>query len=826
MAAPRTSVKSPQVPEGSAVECFKDALLRHLTLTLAKHPDSATPRDWWVCTCMVVRDHVLENLVKTQKRYADQDVRCVYYLSLEYMMGRLLINNLNNVNLYGIAKEALELLQVDSEQIFEEEEDMGLGNGGLGRLAACFLDSLATLDYPAVGYGIHYEFGLFRQEFLGGRQVEHPDNWVQFGNPWQIRRTDHSQEISIYGHLEQHFNDAGDSTSKWMNAQTIVGIPWDVPIVGYGTSTVNFLRLWEARGSEEFNFGIFNEGGYVEAVREKVLGESISKVLYPNDQTESGKELRLVQQYFFAACSLKDIIASYQKSHEGWDAFPQKVTIQLNDTHPTIAIVELMRILMDEYDFNWADAWSLCQKVFNYTNHTLLPEALEKWSVGLLEKVLPRHLEIIYELNAQLLEEVSRKWPQDFGKQAALSLIEEGYPKMVRMAYLGVWASQRVNGVAKLHTELLEKHLFHDFYELFSEKFTNKTNGITPRRWLDACNPDLARLITESIGEEWATDLTLLKKLEPFAEKGEFREKYYQIKRQNKKRLVQEIAKHCGVDVSEKAIFDVQVKRIHEYKRQHLNLLYILTLYRRLLHDPKLDVAPRVFIFGGKAAPGYLLAKNIIHAINAVGRIINSDERVQGRIKVAFLPNYSVSLAEKIIPAADVSEQISTAGKEASGTGNMKLALNGALTLGTLDGANVEIRDAVGDENIFIFGKTVEEVEALRSEGYDPYHYYEQSEELRAVLDWLGSDHFTPGEGNALAPLRDSLLSGGDPFMVLADYEAYCQAQERVDHLYRNREEWLKKAILNTARMGWFSSDRTIREYADDVWQLKPTASI
>jgi starch phosphorylase len=701
---------------------------------------------------------------------------------------------------------------------------MGLGNGGLGRLAACFLDSLATMEYPAVGYGIYYEFGIFRQKFENFQQVERPDPWRKFGCPWEIVRAEYTKTVRLYGRVEMQFDSRGNPAPVWVDTKEVTGLPYDIPICGYGVGTVNFLRLWEATASQDFDFDIFNEGGYIEAVRNKAEAETISKVLYPNDSSESGKELRLVQQYFFVSCSIQDIIRRWRnKNGSDWNTFPEKATIQLNDTHPAITIAELMRILVDEEGLGWDRAWELTRQVCHYTNHTLLPEALEKWSVPLLEKVLPRHLQIIFEINRRFLEEeVEAKWPGDDAMKAALSLIEEGNPKMIRMAYLSVVGSGYVNGVAALHTDLLKKDLFPDFNNLYPGKIQNKTNGITPRRWLLACNPDLGQLIKDAIGDEWVSDLDQLRKLEAFSKKRKFRDQFRAIKYANKVALAEVVRNECGIEISPDAIFDVQIKRLHEYKRQHLNLLHILHLYRKLLQDPGFDMHPRVFFFGAKAAPGYTMAKTIIYAINAVAATINSDDRIGGKLKVVFMPNYRVTLAEKMIPAADVSEQISTAGKEASGTGNMKFALNGALTIGTLDGANVEIQEEVGEDNIFIFGKTVEEVEALWAGGYNPYEVYFNDENLRAIVDWIGSSAFTPDHPDAFASLKHSLLDGGDPYLVLEDFADYVKAQERVDAAYRDQDEWTRKAILNTARVGKFSSDRTISQYAEEIWELDP----
>jgi glycogen phosphorylase len=813
--APHPAVKPPQVDLRPLIE-------RHLISTLARHPASATPRDWWVATALAVRDTIHERMIATQRRHNEKNVRRLYYFSLEYLMGRLFGNNLLATGLLDAARVALEALGQDFEQIREAEADMGLGNGGLGRLAACFLDSLATLDYPALGYGIYYEFGLFKQAFQQGHQVERPDNWIIFGSPWEVVRPEYAQEVRLFGRVENVFDDRGNARPRWVDTKTILGVPHDIPIAGYGTTTVNLLRLWASKSTEDFDLEAFNRGGYVEAVREKAIGETVSKVLYPNDKTENGKELRLMQQYFFVACSLRDIIRRhFRQPANSWDNFSDKVAVQLNDTHPAIAIVELLRILLDEENMAWDAAWAITSRTFAYTNHTLLPEALEKWTVELFARLLPRHLQIIYVLNEQLLLAVERQWPGDNWKKTVCSLIEENGHKQVRMANLSVVGSHAVNGVAEIHTALLKQNLFPEFNELYPGKFQNKTNGITPRRWLLKSNPRLAALLTRKLGQAaWVRDLDLLRGLEKFAEEPAFQREFMAIKRANKVDLAAVIKTECGLVVSPDAIFDVQIKRLHEYKRQHLNLLHIMTLYRRLLQNPSLDLVPRVFIFGAKAAPGYDLAKNIIRAINVIGAHINADERIGGKLKVAFLPNYRVSLAEKIIPAADLSEQISTAGKEASGTGNMKLSLNGALTIGTLDGANVEIRDEVGTDNIFIFGLTVEEVVALTAKGYCSQDYYQADAELRAIIDWLGSDYFTPGEPGAFGPLHHSLLAGGDPFLLLADYRSYCTAQASADQAYRDPAQWARRAILNTARLGKFSSDRTIREYAKDIWHL------
>ena len=819
-AAAPESVATP----GSATDSvkLKQAILRNLTYTLARDQGSATLRDWWLATAAAVREQILARLIATQAVHNKQNVRRLYYLSLEYLMGRLTENNLQNTGLVETARAALSELGINLDELREVEVDMGLGNGGLGRLAACFLDSLATLDYPAIGYGIHYEFGLFKQEFVNGHQIEHPDNWMIFGTPWEICRAEYTQEVQLYGRVENVFDDNGGYRPRWVDTKKILGVPYDIPIAGFGTHTVNLLRLWASRSTEEFDLTAFNSGGYVEAVREKAVGETVSKVLYPNDKTENGKELRLIQQYFFVCCSLRDLIRRHFRiPGNSWDNFSAKVAVQLNDTHPAVAVAELQRILVDEQQLGWEAAWDIVKKTFGYTNHTLLPEALEKWSVPLFSRVLPRHAQIIFEINRRLMQRVEAKWPGDNDKKRICSLVDEGGAKSFRMANLSVVGSHAVNGVAALHTQLLKKDLFPEFDSLYPGKFQNKTNGITPRRWLLDCNPRLSALIEETLGNRaWARDLDQLRGLELSAGNAEFQERFMAVKRENKVALAAVIKRECGIDVSPDALFDVQIKRLHEYKRQHLNLLHILTLYRRLLRNPTLDLVPRVFVFAAKAAPGYDLAKNIIRAINVIGKRINEDARVGGKLKVAFLPNYRVSLAEKIIPAADLSEQISTAGKEASGTGNMKLALNGALTIGTLDGANVEIGEEVGDDNIFIFGLTVPEVEALDAKGYSPWDYYHQDEELRAVVDWLGSDYFTPGEHGAFGALHHSLTGGGDPFKVLADYRSYVLAHEKVDAAYRDKKRWAKMAILNTARVGKFSSDRTIHEYAREIWNL------
>ncbi len=801
---------------------FENQIIDELKYSMARDSVSASRRDWWIATSMAIQRVIIARMMKTLAVHNEGNVRRVHYFSMEFLMGRLFANNMLAAGVFDEVSDALRSLGHPLENTRDEEYDMALGNGGLGRLAACFLDSLATLDLPAIGYGIHYQYGLFKQEFRHGYQVELPDAWNQYGSPWEIIRPQHQQEIPVYGHVETASDALGQTRSVWVGFRKLIGIPYDIPIPGFGTETVNFLRLWESRAPEEFDFEAFNRGGYEEAVRQKNMAETISKVLYPNDTTEAGKELRLLQQYFFVACSLRDIIRRFQKDNTDWEVFPEKVAIQLNDTHPAIGIPELQRLLHDDYGLSWDKAWSIVTRVFAYTNHTLLPEALERWSVGLFRKVLPRHLQIILEINKQFLEEVEKKWPGDVGKKRALSLIEENHDQMVRMGHLSVVGSHSVNGVAALHTQLIKSDLFPEFNALWPKKINNKTNGITPRRWLLACNPRLADLITRHIGSGWERDLDKLRGLEPLADQASFREEFMAVKLANKKNLAKRILEECGIEVDPTAMFDVQIKRLHEYKRQHLNLLHIMWLYRRLIKNPDLDIPPRVFIFAAKAAPGYDTAKLIIKAINAVGAKINADARIKGKLKVVFMPNYRVSLAQRIVPAADLSEQISTAGKEASGTGNMKLALNGAVTIGTLDGANVEILEEVGAENIFIFGNTVEDVHRLLAKGYNPQALCQADPELAAILDWLASGEFTEGESpDILAPLRDNLLYH-DPFLCLADFAAYCRAQEEASKAFVDRPRWGRMAVLNTARVGKFSSDRTIAEYARDIWKLKP----
>ncbi|WP_160060785.1 glycogen/starch/alpha-glucan phosphorylase [Psychromonas sp. L1A2] len=818
--------ESVAVPSVTSAE-MQQAIIDRLRKGIGTDRYKANNKAWWNATCQAVNELVFEKLTQTQQNHSKKDTRAVNYLSLEFLMGRLLSNNLQNLEVFKVTEDALKALGKDLYELCDEEPDMALGNGGLGRLAACFIDSLATLGYPAIGYGIHYEHGLFKQEFQDGRQIERPDTWREYGNPWEICRPESIQFVPLYGYVETVFDQKDGPRKVWHAGQKLKGVPWDIPIVGYGAKTVNILRLWESRAHEAFDWDVFNAGGYVDSQVEKSKAETVSKVLYPNDSTDAGKELRLIQQYFFCACSVKDILRRFKRANKDWSLLPKKVAIQLNDTHPTIAIPELMRILIDEENLDWATAWGICQETFAYTNHTLLPEALEKWSVALFEKVLPRHLEIIYEINAQFLTNiVEKKWPGDDEKKQKLSIIEESQPRMVRMANLCVITAYKVNGVAAVHSELVKTDLFPEFHELFPGKLVNVTNGVTPRRWLKACNPGLATLLDETIGDDWVLNLDKLKGILPKAKEAAFQKRFMDIKKQNKVGLAKIIKDTTGVEVSVDAIFDVQIKRLHEYKRQQLNLIHILTLYKRLLENPDYDMVPRVFLFGAKAAPGYHMAKEIIFALNKIADKVNNDERIKDKLKVVFLPNYRISLAEKMFPAADVSEQISTAGLEASGTGNMKFSLNGALTVGTMDGANIEMAEEIGAEHMFIFGLSVDEVKALKASGYNPYDYYYKNPELKAVLDWLDTDFFTPGHAGLLSDIKRSLLEWGDEYLCLADYASYVAAHQDIDTLYRDQSAWAEKAILNAGAMGKFNSDRSIEDYASKIWKLEkfPTA--
>ena len=808
------------------VEKFKESVLNHLRTTIGTSPAKASKLAWWQAVVATCNEDIFGRLTDTQETHAKNDTRAVHYLSAEFLMGRLTINNLTNLEKFDVARDALKELGLDINEVCEEEPDMALGNGGLGRLAACFMDSLATCNYPCVGYGIHYENGLFRQEIRGGKQVERPDSWREYGCPWEVCRPESVQNVPLGGYVDTQTAPDGTVSSVWHPSSIIKGVPWDIPVVGFRGSSVAILRLWESRSTEQFNWDVFNAGGYVDAQAEKSLAETVSKVLYPNDSTEAGKELRLTQQYFFCACSLRDILRRYNRSHHhDYSEFAKKIVIQLNDTHPTIAIPELMRLLIDEEGLSFDAAWDITSKTFNYTNHTLLPEALEKWPVYIFEKLLPRHLQIIYEINYRFLNGiVEHMWPGNNEMKAKLSIIEEGPCRKVRMANLCVITSGKVNGVAKIHSKLVKEDLFPEYNMLWPTKFCNVTNGVTPRRWLLACNKGLAELYNEVSGKDWPLHLDLCDKLKDYADKKDYQERFMKIKYENKVVLAKTIKELVGVDVDPNAMFDVQVKRLHEYKRQHLNLLYIMSLYKSLLENPDQDIVPQVFIFGAKAAPAYTLAKDIIYAINAVGNKINNDLRIKGKLKVVFLPNYRVSLAEKIIPAADISEQISTAGYEASGTSNMKFAMNGALTLGTMDGANIEIVEKAGIENNFIFGLSVEEVQELKAKGYNSWDYYNANHELKSIIDWLDTDYFTPGEPGALSSIKNSLLNLGDRFLVLADFASYKDAHQRAQQMFKDKARWAKAAMINSATMGIFSSDRSMHDYARDIWNLKSLA--
>jgi starch phosphorylase len=748
----------------------------------------------------------------------------VYYLSIEFLMGRSLGNNLHNLGLFTLCQQVLREMGVELADIEESERDAALGNGGLGRLAACFLDSLATLDLPGYGYGIHYEYGLFRQEIRNGYQRERPDNWLAYGTPWEIERADEACLIPVYGRIEHSLDRDGQYNPMWMDWQILIGVPYDFPIVGYGGRTVNYLRLYSARSSADFDMQIFNAGDYIKAVERKIASETVSKVLYPSDKVEAGLELRMVQEYFLVACAIRDIIRKYLQTHTNFDAFPSQVAIQLNDTHPAVAVAELMRVLIDENDLPWEQAWEITQATFGYTNHTLLPEALEQWPVSLFEYVLPRHLQIIYEINRRFLEQVAMAWPEDAERRQRMSIITEGAQKHVRMGHLAIVGSHSINGVSALHSELVKTSLVPDFFQLWPERFNNKTNGVTQRRWLLQANPELAQLLTNTIGDAWITDLEALKALEPAAQEKGFQREFLRIKHANKQRLAAVIKDLTRVVVDPDSLFDVQVKRIHEYKRQLLNVLHIIHEYLCVIEDGKEPTVPRTYIFAGKAAPGYWAAKQLIKLINNVGRVINSDPRVRGQMKVVFIPDYRVSLAEKIIPAADLSEQISTAGKEASGTGNMKFALNGALTIGTLDGANIEIMEEVGAENIFIFGLQAQDIQTMRAQGsYHPREYCARYPALQRILEVLEGDLFCREDAGLFRWIPQALLEHGDEYFHLADLPSYIDAQQEAGAAFQNPREWARKAILNVARIGKFSSDRTIREYAADIWGIEST---
>lgn len=804
-----------------STEDFQRALIRNLYYRLGTTPQSASLTDSYLAFANTVRNYLIDGYRRTTQTHYAVNPKFVYYLSMEYLLGPQLRQNLLYTGVEEIARKALVESGLALETILPFDPEPGLGNGGLGRLAACYLDSLAALDIPAVGYGLRYEFGIFRQTIVDGWQKEQPDDWLRTGNPWEFPQPDEPVTVGLYGRTEHMTDGYGRRSVRWIPGQTVNGEPYHMLVPGYNTGTVNILRLWRARASESFDFGFFDTGDYARAVEQKVQSENITKVLYPNDNLPAGRELRLKQEYFFAACSLRDIIRRFRFRNDRWDEFPEKVVIQLNDTHPVVAIAELMRILVDEEALGWEHAWSITQRVFGYTCHTLLPEALEVWPVALFAYLLPRHLEIIYEINWRFLEEVRRRFPGDERRIARMSIIQEGAERQVRMAHLATVGSFAVNGVAALHSRLLAEQTLSDFAQLWPEKFQNKTNGVTPRRFMRLSNPKLADLITDAIGEGWLTQLESLARLEPYADDPRFRDAWRAVKQENKAALAHLIRAQLHVDCDPAAMFDVMAKRLHEYKRQHLKVLHIITLYHRIKQNPRIDLVPRVFVFGAKAAPGYRMAKLIIKLINNVAAVVNNDPDVADRLKVAFLPNFNVTLAEQLYPAADLSEQISLAGKEASGTGNMKFALNGALTIGTLDGANVEIRELVGPENFFLFGLTTEEVFALQHRGYRPYDYYAADGDLRAAVDAVARGQFGQGEMQLFQPIVDDLLSN-DRFMVLADYRAYIDCQDQVDAAFREPEQWVRKSILNTARSGFFSSDRAIRQYCSDIWKVSP----
>jgi len=801
---------------------FQTAFQRHLEFSLAKDKYSATSYDKFLALCYAARDRLIQRWIKTQQAYYSQDVRRVYYLSLEFLMGRSLGNSLINLGLWDTARAAMYDLGLDINDMLEQELEAGLGNGGLGRLAACFLDSMATLELPAYGYGLRYDYGMFHQKIRNGFQEEHPDNWLRSPNPWEISRPEYTVPVHFKGRVVSRKNDKGSLVFDWIDTEEVLACPFDTPIPGYGTHTVNTLRLWSAKSAEDFGLNYFNSGDYLDASKDIALAESITKVLYPNDSSMNGKELRLKQQYLLCSATLQDILRRYKKFHRDCGNLAEKVALQLNDTHPTIAIPELMRLLIDEESLSWEQAWDITTRIFAYTNHTLLPEALEKWGVDLMSALLPRHMQIIFEINYRFLKQVSWKHPGDTDRLGRMSLIEEGPNRSVRMAYLAVVGSHAVNGVAKLHSELLQTRVLSDFYEMTPGKFHNKTNGITPRRWLLKANPPLAALITEKIGPEWAKDFARIKDLEKFAEDPEFIKRWQEVKRLNKQALSDLIRYVQNFETRPEALFDVQVKRIHEYKRQALNVLHIIHLYNEIKSGRAADMVPRTFIFGGKAAPGYFMAKLVIKLINSVAEVVNSDPDSRRLLQVVFLEDYRVSLAERIFPASDLSEQISTAGTEASGTGNMKFAINGALTIGTLDGANIEIRQEVGEENIFIFGLTTEQVREKKAAGYNPREYVERDPRLGAILNLFRTAHFSPEDPGLFTPFIDSLLNQ-DEYMLLADFSDYVACQQKVSELYRDPDSWTRKAILNVARMGYFSSDRTILEYNRDVWHATPT---
>ena len=814
--------KSPlSPPSEESVKAFRDKFEHNLYYRRGQAVQSASENDSYMAFANTVRDRLIERWRKTTQAYYDTNPRFVYYLSAEYLIGRQLRQNMLYTNTTDIAREAVSYNGNNFDSLVAQDIEPGLGNGGLGRLAACFLDSMATLDIPNVGYGIRYQYGIFNQEIEQGWQVERPDEWLLLGNPWEFPQPDNMVEVKFGGHTESFTDEAGHYRVCWHPDYTVRGQPYHMLVPGYETETVNMLRLWAARASREFDFQLFNSGDYANAVDTKILSENITKVLYPNDNAPEGQKLRLKQQYFFVACSLHDIIRRFQLRNDDWEKFPEKVVIQLNDTHPVIGIPELMRLLLDNYQLDWDQAWRITTKTFAYTCHTLLPEALESWPVGLIQYLLPRHLEIIYEINHRFLEEVRHRFPNDPGKLERMSIIQEGDEKFVRMAQLAIVGSFSVNGVAQIQSDLLKERVFTDFYEMWPEKFNNKTNGVTPRRFMKIANPDLSDLISSKIGNGWLKDLDQLKQLEEFVDDVDFCREWQQVKQQNKQTLADYILQHNVIKVNPNSMFDIMVKRLHQYKRQHLKALHIITLYNRIKANPDIDIVPQTFIFGAKAAPGYFMAKRIIKLINSIGDVVNNDPDVRGRLKVIFLENFNVSLAQKIYPAANLSEQISLAGKEASGTGNMKFALNGALTIGTLDGANIEIRDLVGPDNFFLFGMTKDEVFAFREQGYNPQDFYHRNGELQQAIDQIASGYFSNGDTELFKPIVDTLMYH-DPFMLFADYASYIEAQDRAAFAFRDQQKWARMSILNVARCGFFSSDRTMREYCEDIWKVEP----
>jgi starch phosphorylase len=799
---------------------LRKSIEHHLRYTLGKETADRDARDIYQALSFAVRDRIIDRMLDQEKKSRHADVKRVYYLSMEFLMGRSLGNNLYNLGIYDMANKALADMGFDLDQVRQMEWDAPLGNGGLGRLAACYLDSMATLGIAGFGCGIHYEYGLFRQDLENGYQKERPEVWLSRNDAWKIERADEASVVPVYGNIEHTTDRWGKYNPMWMNWKVIIGVPYDMPIVGYGAQTVNCLRLYAARASAEFDMEIFNEGDYFRAVEQKISAETVSKVLYPSDLVASGRELRLIQEYFLVACSLRDILRRYLKDHEGFEEFPRCVAIQMNDTHPSLAVAELMRMLVDEQYVPWEKAWDITTQTLAYTNHTLMAEALEKWPVALMEHVLPRHLQIIYEINERFLGQVLDRWPGDLDRMRRMSLIEEEPVKRVRMAHLAIAGSHSINGVSELHTELLKNSLLPDFHALWPERFNNKTNGITQRRWLLKANPLLADLITRTIGDAWITDLMLLRRLEPYADNEGFRQAFQDLKRRNKERLIRIIQERTGVRVASQTLFDVHAKRIHEYKRQVLKVMHIIHEYLQFVDNGEKPAVPRTYLFAGKAAPGYWQAKQVIKLINNVGCVINGDRSVSDWMKVIFLADYRVSLAEAIMPAADLSEQISTAGMEASGTGNMKFALNGALTIGTMDGANIEMCEEVGQENIYIFGCRAEEIACMRNTFYSPWEYYHQYPEIRRVMDAIKSNRFCPDEPGLFGWLFDRILNEGDRYFHLADFISYLQVQKEVERDYVQPDLWNRKAILNVSRMGHFSSDRSVTEYARDIWGI------